>query len=41
MGWKVCAVLCGGNIGRGVDFRHTLDECPEQEQALVVEEVKH
>ena len=24
----------------GVDFRHTLDECPEQEQALVVEEVK-
>ena len=30
------------NVGRGIDCRHTLDECPEQEQeqALVVEEVK-
>ena len=30
------------NVGRGIDCRHTLDECPEQEQeqALVVGEVK-
>ena len=26
--------------GRKGDFRHTLDECPEQEQLLSVEEVK-